>query len=313
MLRASIDIGSNSCLLLIGRFDEKGIFHESANLAHITSLGKNLDKTGVFCDESMNDTWKALDDYCGQITNKGIDVADTIVTATEAARVARNSNVFFQKVQQNFNLKTHIISSNAEAWFTFLGASLGLAHSNEQHARAVLMDIGGASTELILGSLNPTHFDDSISLPVGGVRALEWLEHGEFEERMAKIMNDYGDKLKKYSTNLLICTAGTMTSLANMMLGKKDYEDAIVNGSRFTIDEFFHFEKQIRAQDAGSILSKYPFLGKRSLTIASGACVARYLSTRLGAENLQISTYGLRYGTLYEGLIKEEYEFRKIK
>ena len=98
MKRATIDIGSNSVLLLAGTM-ENGLLTEVLNESRITSLGKNLDIAKMFNPESMEATFTALKDYKTLLESNGFLVAQTIVTATEALRVAKNAEDFFQKIK----------------------------------------------------------------------------------------------------------------------------------------------------------------------------------------------------------------------
>ena len=93
MIRASIDIGSNSVLLLAAELDNVGtkILSEILNLSYITSLGRDLDKTKKFHPDSMQSTYEALLDYKIQLEKIHITPQEVLVTATEASRVALNS------------------------------------------------------------------------------------------------------------------------------------------------------------------------------------------------------------------------------
>ena len=119
-LRASIDIGSNSVLLLIGRVNGDNI-EVVEKKAHVTGLGKDLDRYGVFSSEPMQDTLQVLDSYKEICEKHGLLASDVVVTATEASRVAKNSFDFYQEVAQKTGLKTTIITGEAEAYYSMLG------------------------------------------------------------------------------------------------------------------------------------------------------------------------------------------------
>ncbi|CAN0020072.1 unnamed protein product, partial [Chrysoparadoxa australica] len=120
--RASIDIGSNTVLLLAAEISEQGeIQKELANESRVTSLGKDLDKTGVFRQESMDDTYSAFVDYKKILNKLGITSENTIVTATEASRVAKNARPFLDKLESDFDVKIHLISGEGEAFYTSYG------------------------------------------------------------------------------------------------------------------------------------------------------------------------------------------------
>lgn len=294
MIRASIDIGSNSVLLLACEFSTK-IEKEILNLSHITSLGKDLDKTGEFCKESMDATFEALKDYKEQLEKIKFSIKDTIVTATEAARVAKNSKVFFEKIKNELGFEIKIISGVQEAYYTALGVASGI---NSDAKECTVMDIGGASTEFIKLNLNPFIVNDSISLPVGSVRATDWKKESIFDQKMNEILSV---DTEKYNSEILICVAGSMTSLASMYLGKKVFNDKEIDGMQIEFGEFRKFVAELQRTNVEELLLNFPFLGKRAAMVAGGAKVAELLGLKLNIKKLQISTRGLRYGVLVAG------------
>ncbi len=294
MIRASIDIGSNSVLLLACEFSTK-IEHEILNLSHITSLGKDLDKTGVFCQESMDATFEALRDYKNELLKINFNIADTIVTATEAARVAKNSKDFFTKIKNELGFDINIISGVQEAYYTALGVASGI-DADIDHC--TIMDIGGASTEFIKLNLKPFNVVDSISLPVGSVRATDWRREGIFDQRMQDLLKS---NTENYYTEVLVCVAGSMTSLASMYLGKKVFNDKEIDGMQIDFVEFRKFSNELQRTNAEELLLNFPFLGKRAPMVAGGAKVAELLGLKLKIKKMQISTRGLRYGVLVAG------------
>ena len=144
-LRASIDIGSNSVLLLIADMT-KNKFQEIIKESHITSLGKDLDKNKVFHPDSMKATYDAIKEYAEECDKHGISRESIIATATEASRVAQNSKEFFEKIQTELNVTIQTITPQAEAYFSTKGI---LFNSKFDSDVITIMDIGGASTELI--------------------------------------------------------------------------------------------------------------------------------------------------------------------
>ena len=100
MLKASIDIGSNSVLLLISEYVD-GSFQDIESKSRVTSLGRNLDETGKFQDKSMDATFDALKEFKKIIGKYDIKPEETIMTATEASRVASNAADFFKKLRRN--------------------------------------------------------------------------------------------------------------------------------------------------------------------------------------------------------------------
>ncbi|MDO9181468.1 MAG: hypothetical protein Q7U04_03625 [Bacteriovorax sp.] len=305
MIRASIDIGSNSVLLLAAEMDEAGtkIVSEVLNLSYITSLGKDLDKNKEFHPDSMKATYEALLDYKNQLLKIKINPQAVIVTATEAARVARNSPEFFLKIKNELGFEIQIISSEAEAFYT----ARGVASGHNDVSTVVIMDIGGASTELIKVELRPFKIIDSISLPVGAVRANDWIQGNIFDQKMEEI---FSHNLNFYKTKSLLCVAGGMTSMAAMYLGLKEFSAEKIEGLTISFNSFKLFSLDLQKTNKENLLLLFPFLGKRVEVIAAAAKVAILFSEKLNIEEIKISSRGLRYGTLLAGEIDEKFTSR---
>lgn len=300
MLRASIDIGSNSVLLLVLDYESDSSFKELEDCSHITSLGRELDKAGVFHEESMKDTLTALKEYKVILQKHNLTPQDCIVTATEASRVAKNAKDFFLKIKNEIGFEIQIISGEGEAFYTAKGASLG-AKSREY----VIMDIGGASTEFIKVQHSPFQIIDSISLPIGAVRAQEWLGEGVFDEKVREPFNK--EIRERYRTDELICVAGCMTSIGAMFKGLKVFDSSIVNNLVLTSSEFENFIEKYINSSSEDILREFPFLGKRAKVMNGGEASASLFVKGLEVKKLVMSTYGLRYGTAVSGVVDERF------
>lgn len=303
MIRASIDIGSNSVLLLCADFDliTQKIIKEIYNESFITSLGKDLDKTKCFAEESMKATYEALSEYKKLLDKISFDCSKVLVTATEASRVAKNAQEFFLKVKNTLGFSITTISGEGEAYFTALGVASGLEKKDKA---IVIMDIGGASTEFIKLQLNPFQIAHSISLGVGSVRATDWKRENSFEAKMNELLkNDFNE----YTTKNLVCVAGSMTALASMYKGLKIFDDQSIDGLKISFEDFKHFVNDLEKKNIENLLLLFPFLGKRAPMVAGGARVAELFGSKLGIESMTISTRGLRYGTLFKGAIDEQF------
>lgn len=296
-MRASIDIGSNSILLLVGTFS-LGKFDIVAKEANVTSLGKGIDKTGLFSDVAMAESYDVLKSYVDIIKKFDLCPDQVIVTATEASRVASNSRSFFARVKNELGLNVQIITGEGEAYYTSLGVIAGSSDCD-----FTIMDIGGASTELMC--VVDRHLSHSISLPLGCVRATEW---GQANCEIEQVENAFRRiDWAKFKTERLVCEAGSMTSLAAVYLKLREYRDEDVQGLKLSFSDFEKFALKLNAITPAEILSDFPFLGKRAHVIQAGARIAVTICQRLGVKELEVSTYGLRYGTLKEGLIQEKY------
>lgn len=302
MKRASIDIGSNSVLLLIAE-QASGAFNELLKRSEITSLGRELDQHKEFHPESMEDTFKVIKSYAEDCDTQGIPRESIIATATEASRVAKNAPAFFQRIQEELGVKIHIINSEAEAYFSTKGILFNTKFNSDD---ITIMDIGGASTELIRVNLK-TNQIETISMPVGSVRATQWLDDQLFVQNLQKVFLDFRSEIDKFQTKELFCVAGTITSLGNMHLKRKDFVEDDVHGLVMKADDVDTLFKKYADFRPEQFLEEFPFLQKRSKSIRGGLHLVYHLTHRLLVKELTISTYGLRYGTLLEGSINKEH------
>jgi exopolyphosphatase/guanosine-5'-triphosphate,3'-diphosphate pyrophosphatase len=301
--RASVDIGSNSVLLLIADFSN-GKLQELLKKSHVTSLGKDLDKNKKFIESSMDATFEALKDYALECDKFNVPRGEIIVTATEAARVATNSKDFFEKIKQSLHLDIKIITSDAEAYYSTRGI---LFNSQFEEELITIMDIGGASTELIRVNTRNFTILETISMPVGAVRSAQWIDEEIFVQTLQKIFVDFRSDLDKFQSRKLYCVAGTVTSLGNMHLENKEFHEDDVHGLNLKSEDFENLFKKYSEWNSKSFLEKFPFLGKRAQSIRGGIHLVYHLIHRLLVKEVTISTYGLRYGTLLEGNIKPEH------
>lgn len=307
-IRASIDIGSNSVLLLVADFTS-GKLKELVKRTEITQLGKELDKNKVFHPESMALTFNVIKSYKEECEKLGVPSDKIIATATEAARVAQNSASFFEKIKNELNIDIKIITSQAEAHYSTRGI---LFDSHFESEVITIMDIGGASTELIKVNTKTFQILETISMPVGAVRCSQWLSDQLFVQNLQKVFADFRNDLDKFQSKEIFCVAGTITSLGNMHLQKKDFEEHEVHGLVLKIEEIDTLFKKYSDLSPEKFLEYFPFLHKRSESIRGGLHLVYHVCHRLLVKELKISTYGLRFGTLLEGKIKGDFIYGNL-
>lgn len=304
--KASIDIGSNSCLLLIAEVEEGKVKNVIQSKSIVTSLGKDLDVNKSFIQESMDETYQALKDYVLEAEKNDIKPTEIIATATEASRVAKNADVFFEKIKNELGLIVKKITSDGEAYYSALGV---LLDSYIFPNPLFILDIGGASTEIIKLDANKKEITSSFSMPVGSVRLTKWNTGGIGGMKLDEIKNNFSKSLSASKTDFLCCVAGTATSIANMYLEKKDFIEEEVHGLVLSNEDIQKIYNKIEKFSIDELLGFYPFLGKRAFTIKAGLELILYLVKELEVKKIYISTYGLRYGTLIQNQIEEKFIF----
>jgi exopolyphosphatase/guanosine-5'-triphosphate,3'-diphosphate pyrophosphatase len=305
VIRASIDIGSNSTLLLIGNVDNGQVCEVLENESRVTGLGRDLDLNKKFIQIAMDESVEALKEYSELIKKHNVPSENIIVTATEATRVAKNKDEFINRVEKETGLKITVITTEAEAFYSTKGILVGA----EGKTDLTIMDIGGASTEII--SFSDNKIQKSFSMPVGAVRMTNWTQENTVVEYLKQIENDFSNDLKidvKEST--LYCVAGTMTSVGNMYLGCKSFKEDEVHGLKISVTDIKKLYQGTIDFEPNDYLRDYPFLGKRSKTIKAGLRLAIWVCDKLNIANVEISTYGLRYGTLLSMEIDDGFIFK---
>lgn len=302
-LRATIDIGSNSILLLVANFsDDKVTILE--NESNVTGLGRDLDQNGSFINEAMTDSEAVLEQYVSICRKHKIDPKNIIATATEASRVAKNAKSFYESIKQKYDLSVLVITGEAEAYFSTTGI---LFDKKINEDIITIMDIGGASTELIKVNTKEQKIIRSFSMPVGAVRMNNWEQDDCQSVKLNSVLADFHEGISSVKSKKLYCVAGTMTSVGSMYLENKTFVENQVNALEFKSCELDTMLKKFHAYSPEEYLIQFPFLGKRSRTIESGIRLAQAIIKKLGVEDLYISTYGLRYGTLLAGEISNDY------
>jgi exopolyphosphatase/pppGpp-phosphohydrolase len=148
-------------------------------------------------------------------------------------------------------------------------------------------------------------------MPIGAVRSSQWLADGLFVQNLQKVFLDFRSELDKFQDKDLFCVAGTVTSLGNMHLQRKQFDEDEVHGLVLKSEDIDSLFKKLSDLNPEQYLEQFPFLQKRSQSIRGGLHLVYHLTHRLLVKEITISTYGLRYGTLMEGKIKKEFLYGK--
>jgi exopolyphosphatase/guanosine-5'-triphosphate,3'-diphosphate pyrophosphatase len=163
---AVIDIGTNSTRLLIAVVDSSGAVSPLVRRSTVTRLGDGVDASGSLSEEATSRVLRTLDGYCTEIT--AYDCAANLAVLTSAVRDASNGAAFTERIREDFSLDARTLSGDEEAQLTFLGAM----HDREPSEQpCVVIDIGGGSTEFIVGHNSTATFH--VSLAAGVVRMSE--------------------------------------------------------------------------------------------------------------------------------------------
>jgi exopolyphosphatase/guanosine-5'-triphosphate,3'-diphosphate pyrophosphatase len=226
MIRASIDIGTNSVLLLVADVTENGleVLYEEQ---HVPRLGKNVDKDRSLHRDSQKRVIDVLKTFQKKLTGEFPELSNPpVITATSAVRDASNRSEFLEVVNRELGWEIRILSGDEEAKTTYGGAVSVLSLADI--STPVIIDIGGGSTEFASG-VGP-QFKKGVSLNIGSVRFTEryFKSDPPSQKEILSARNTIEKELRKlddsYRNGVLIGVAGTVTSIAAIEMGLHDYE-----------------------------------------------------------------------------------------
>ena len=253
MIKAAIDIGTNSCRLLIADVDDKQ--KDLHREARITRLGKNVNKTKTIAPGSMKKTISVLKDYV-KIASEH-QAQKIFIGATSAARDAENIEIFREKARDETGLDIHVLSSKQEALFSFTGALRCLEKTNIAETNIVVLDIGGGSTELSMGPRSNNHPVLYFSKDIGSVRLTELFvrndppTEAELMKATASIIKTYEREAKQIVNKgefKVIGTAGTITTVAAINLGLDEYDAGKVHCSSLDLASIIEIFSMLKSQ-----------------------------------------------------------------
>jgi exopolyphosphatase/guanosine-5'-triphosphate,3'-diphosphate pyrophosphatase len=289
---AALDLGSNSFLLLIQEKLANGEILTLHDESVIVRLGEGLQSTQKISDAALFRAQECLAEFQKTIAKYKPERVQAVTTA--AAREAQNSQRFLD-LCNNLGLSVVTLSGDQEAHMSYLGAI-----GSDEVSRCLLVDIGGGSTESIVGEEGKILFSKSLS--IGAVKMTEKfiLNQPTLRDEIQQLQNFLGlqcgqtwEELKLLKPKKLIAVAGTPTAIAACEVGQFDAEK--IEGMKLTLERLDFWIKEFSSLSVESKKQKYP-LGKRADVILAGAIILyEYLKATELAEII-ISTKGIRYG-----------------
>ena len=293
MMQATLDIGSNTVRMLIGECID-GRLHPTAYERQITRLGGEYSAESGLSAAAMNRTLSALKNFSLKLQKKNIPCLRAVGTA--ALRRAVNQHYFISRVQQHTGLAVEVIDGDEEARLTSAGVLSVIVPLPES---ALIFDIGGGSTELIL--VGNGRIMAQKSYPLGVVRLSE--ECDDQKQRAPLIESALADfHATIYQENLsiqsleLIGTAGTMTTLAAVDLGMTRYDAVKINNHRLSVQwmrELYHRLEPMTVIEREALPGMEQ--GRGDL-ILPGLQLAISISDSFGISDLKVSDAGLLEG-----------------
>jgi exopolyphosphatase/guanosine-5'-triphosphate,3'-diphosphate pyrophosphatase len=234
---AVVDIGTNSTRLLIADVNDRRVT-ELERRTTVTRLGQGVDHTGELQPEAMDRVYAALDTYKKLIDDNNVDATTGVLTS--AVRDARNGAAFTATVNERYAINARTITGDEEARLTYLGATSDRTTNGETDNEArVVIDVGGGSTELVIG--HGATVDFHVSTQAGVVRQTERFLRSDpprpaelqlLQAEAAEIFEAAVPKTTRAAVHHGIAVAGTATSCAAILQELDPYDPARVHGFR---------------------------------------------------------------------------------
>ena len=293
---AVIDIGTNSTRLLIS--DVEGANAEQVERrTTVTNMGRGVDHTKLICADAVEDVCRVIADYMARYEEMGAERVMAI--ATSAVREAANGEAFIAELRERFDLDTRLLTGEEEAHLTYLGAT---AHRAEGEPTLVF-DIGGGSTELIVGT--GMHVGFHTSLQAGTIRQSERHltsdppDPHELEDLASEVRNLIDGAVAEQPAAAparAIAVAGTPTSLAAVDQALEPYDPGRVHGYRLGMRKIQRMLSKLSSLPLAERLRVPGLHPGRAPTIVAGAVILVQVMRAFGLEEIEVSELDILHG-----------------
>lgn len=300
---AVVDVGSNSTRLLVADVAGDEALTEVARRSKVTRLAEGVDATGRLAETAIERVHSVLADYRAVIDAAGADRA--IAVLTSAVRDAANGEAFVAEVGARFGLDARELSGEEESRLTYLGAVAGRPRS----APTLVIDVGGGSTELVVGQGDELRFHASTQ--AGVVRQSErHIAHDPPDDHELQALTD--DVRRIYATAVppamtsvpqtAIAVAGTATSLAAIELELEPYDASRVEGhvlERATCEMLLARMAGMTDEERRRLPGLHP---DRAGVIVAGAVLLIEALRLFDLQRVEVSEHDLLYGTAFSAV-----------
>ncbi len=298
-------MGTNSTRLLVADVVD-GRVHEIERRSTVTRLGRGVDTSGQLSAEAVEDVCNAVASYVEEYERHGTERVRAI--ATSAVRDAENGAMFQAELRERFALDAQILDGAEEARLTYLGASAERPPS----PKTLVVDIGGGSTELIVGDGPEVGF--YASLQVGTVRHTErHVTHdpptaAELERLASDVKALIGRALEGAAlaqANVGIGVAGTPTSLAAIEQQLDPYDPELVHGYRLSLESIQRMCSQLAAMPLAERLEVTGLHRGRAPTIVAGIVILIQVMRAFGLSEIEVSEHDILWGAALEAAVDD--------
>ncbi len=294
---AVVDIGTNSTRLLIADVEGNGVY-EVERRTTVTNMGRGVDHTSTICSDAVEDVCGVIADYKARYEE--MEAERVMAIATSAVRDALNGDAFIAELRERFNLDARMLTGEEEAHLTYLGAT---AH-RPTAGPTLVFDIGGGSTELILGTGREVGFHTS--LQAGTLRHAERHltsdppDPHQLEDLAADIRNLIDRAIAAQPEGAparAIAVAGTPTSLAAIDQGLEPYDPGRVHGYRLGMQRIQRMLSRLSSLPLAERLRVPGLHPGRAPTIVAGTVILVQVMRAFGLQEIEVSELDILHGS----------------
>jgi exopolyphosphatase/guanosine-5'-triphosphate,3'-diphosphate pyrophosphatase len=284
---AAVDIGTNSTRLLVADIEGESV-QELDRRLEITRLGEGVDERHILLPQAIARVRNVLAEYRRAAEEAGAD--RTLAFATSAVRDAENGEAFLGEIEWSYAFKTRLLAGDEEALLTFRGVSAG----RDVAPGTIVIDVGGGSTELILGDAAGVAFYTSLDL--GCVRLTE--RFGTDFGAAAAHVHDVlaGSVPAEVRPRAAIGVAGTITTIATLDLGLEEEDPDTVHGHSLSAETVAAWTARLEGMSVEEIRALRGMHPDRAPVIAAGAVVVRETLAHFGLDTLEVSEQDIMHG-----------------
>jgi len=290
MKYAYIDIGTNSIRLLI--VDDEIELVQCLKEVITTRIGAGVDATKILSEKGMADTISGLLTFKGILDKEGVNTCKVI--ATSAVRDATNRKQFVDRVSQETGFEVDVISGEEEARLGFLG----LIDNRRPEENVLAIDIGGGSTELILG--NKKQIERGVSIDIGAVRLTDKFVTTDpiVQDEIDKLISFIDHKLDEYlsefvldGVDCVIGIGGTISTMAAMKQNMTIYQRSKIHNSTVNVEDLYAIKNDLVTKTIEERKSIKGLQAKRADIILSGELILERIMMKIGKCEIIISEF----------------------
>ncbi|MER6938901.1 Ppx/GppA phosphatase family protein [Nocardioides sp. NPDC127514] len=288
---AAIDCGTNTIKLLIATVTADGL-NEDVREARMVRLGQGVDRTGMFAEEALQRAFGAIDEYAALIREHGVEKVRFV--ATSATRDAANAATFIDGVRARLGVTPEVVTGAEEAALSFGGAVRNLRGTPEPPV--LVIDIGGGSTELILGDGPTLGVGEADSMDIGSVRLHERHLRSDppTRDEIEDCVRDIDAHLDACpvdpaTANTVVAVGGTMIQLTMGLLELAAYDRTATDHAEVAPDDVYRLVDRLLAMTVDERLALPWMHPGRADVIAAGGVILSRILKRSRVESLLVS------------------------